>query len=242
MDELEISGKRYISSRRAAKDNGYTQDYVGQLIRSGKVKGQKVGRAWYVDVQSFEEYLQSESQQSQPVQLEQSEQREQNIKTELEPEPTPSLRSDLDESEPKVEPPDVVPQEEQLAAPIHITIAKEPVQKAPWPGRQYEINSGLRYVEEEETPLPEIERKIRISREEAPAPKTVHSPVRRSKSKVGRVFAFMAGVVLIATVAGATSFVTYKISTEEGKTANVWLSFSFKEYSASFWKFVKDRF
>src|SRR3989344_5385776 len=57
MDELQISGKRYISSRRVARENGYTQDYVGQLIRAGKVVGQKVGRAWYVDADSFSVYL-----------------------------------------------------------------------------------------------------------------------------------------------------------------------------------------
>ncbi len=61
MDELQISGKRFISSRRIAKDNGYTADYVGQLIRAGKVIGQKVGRAWYVDAVSFEQYLGSET-------------------------------------------------------------------------------------------------------------------------------------------------------------------------------------
>ena len=57
MDELQISGKRFISSRRIARDNGYTADYIGQLIRGGKVVGQKVGRAWYVDAISFDAYL-----------------------------------------------------------------------------------------------------------------------------------------------------------------------------------------
>ena len=60
MDELQISGKRFISSRRIARDNGYTADYIGQLIRGGKVTGQKVGRAWYVDATSFEGFLGSE--------------------------------------------------------------------------------------------------------------------------------------------------------------------------------------
>ncbi len=60
MDELEISGKRYISSRRAAKENRYHVDYIGQLIRGGKVLGTKVGRAWYVSVDSLEAYLNGE--------------------------------------------------------------------------------------------------------------------------------------------------------------------------------------
>lgn len=57
MDELEISGKRFISSKRAAKENRYHMDYIGQLIRSGKVVGSKVGRTWYVDAQSLATYL-----------------------------------------------------------------------------------------------------------------------------------------------------------------------------------------
>ena len=57
MDELEISGRRYISSARAAKEHKYHSDYIGQLVRGGKVVGQKVGRAWYVDADSLAEYL-----------------------------------------------------------------------------------------------------------------------------------------------------------------------------------------
>ena len=53
MDELEISGTRYISSRRAAKEYGYHSDYIGQLIRAKKVLGTKVGRAWYVGEDSL---------------------------------------------------------------------------------------------------------------------------------------------------------------------------------------------
>src|SRR3990167_2011138 len=57
MDELEISGKRYISTRRAAREHGYHSDYMGQLIRGKKVAGQKVGRAWYIEEDSLNAYL-----------------------------------------------------------------------------------------------------------------------------------------------------------------------------------------
>ena len=57
MDELEISGKRYISTKRAAREHGYHSDYMGQLIRGKKVAGQKVGRAWYIDEESLNAYL-----------------------------------------------------------------------------------------------------------------------------------------------------------------------------------------
>lgn len=57
MDELEISGRRFISTRRAGKDYKYHSDYIGQLARSKKVVGQKVGRSWYVDAESLATYL-----------------------------------------------------------------------------------------------------------------------------------------------------------------------------------------
>jgi len=69
MDELEISGKRYISTRRAGKENKYHSDYIGQLIRGGKVKGQKVGRSWYVDESSLATYLGKEVKQPAPKEM-----------------------------------------------------------------------------------------------------------------------------------------------------------------------------
>ena len=61
MDELIISGKRYISTRRAGKEHHYHSDYIGQLIRAGKVAGQKVGRAWYVSEASLAAHLRREA-------------------------------------------------------------------------------------------------------------------------------------------------------------------------------------
>lgn len=56
-----ISGKRYISTRRAGKEYHYHSDYIGQLIRAGKVAGQKVGRAWYVSEASLAAHLREEA-------------------------------------------------------------------------------------------------------------------------------------------------------------------------------------
>jgi hypothetical protein len=72
MDELEISGKRYISSRRAGKEHKYHPDYIGQLVRAGKVNGQKVGRAWYVDADSLARYLSQDLGPREPIQAIQS--------------------------------------------------------------------------------------------------------------------------------------------------------------------------
>lgn len=49
MDELDVGGKKYISSKRASELTGYAKDYVGQLLRAGKVSGTRFGRAWYVE-------------------------------------------------------------------------------------------------------------------------------------------------------------------------------------------------
>ena len=48
MDELTISDKIYISSKRAAEITGYAKDYIGQLCREGRVEATLVGRSWYV--------------------------------------------------------------------------------------------------------------------------------------------------------------------------------------------------
>lgn len=48
MDTVEIQGETYIRAQDAAKEVGYTGDYVGQLSRSGKIVAKQVGRAWYV--------------------------------------------------------------------------------------------------------------------------------------------------------------------------------------------------
>ncbi len=48
MDELVIKGRKYISSKRASELTGYAKDYVGQMVRLGKLQAVRVGRAWYV--------------------------------------------------------------------------------------------------------------------------------------------------------------------------------------------------
>lgn len=48
MDELIVNQTKYISSKRAAEITGYAKDYIGQLVRKGKLDAKRVGRAWYV--------------------------------------------------------------------------------------------------------------------------------------------------------------------------------------------------
>lgn len=58
-NEINIGGEIYISSRGASKKTGFAQDYIGQLIRSGKVEGTKMGRTWYVKEGSLFSYIQN---------------------------------------------------------------------------------------------------------------------------------------------------------------------------------------
>src|SRR3989338_7593912 len=160
MDELQISGKRFISSRRIARDNGYTSDYIGQLIRGGKVTGQKVGRAWYVDAVSFDTFLGSEST---PAKLP-----EEKVQGLGPPQPDHFLQEVL--------PPLVVAQkkEEQHYVPLHIVKTETPA-VAP---------AGLRYYGDDRTSLPEI-REIRIEKSEP----WVAYPAEETKSMSNDVFA-----------------------------------------------------
>jgi len=53
VNELVIKGKKYISSKRASELTGYAKDYVGQLVRMGKLTAERVGRAWYVEEEAL---------------------------------------------------------------------------------------------------------------------------------------------------------------------------------------------
>lgn len=57
MDELMVAQKRYISSKRASKETGYAQDYIGQLVRLRKVSATRVGKAWFVDEGELKRHL-----------------------------------------------------------------------------------------------------------------------------------------------------------------------------------------
>lgn len=48
MDELVVAQHKYISAKRAAELTGYARDYIGQLVRKGKLRAERVGRAWFV--------------------------------------------------------------------------------------------------------------------------------------------------------------------------------------------------
>lgn len=48
MEHLDLDGKRYMKVSSAARETGYTADYIGQLCRARKIDAKLVGRTWYV--------------------------------------------------------------------------------------------------------------------------------------------------------------------------------------------------
>lgn len=53
---LNFDGKKFISAKIAAKNFGYTSDYVGQLCRAKKINSRLVGRSWYVSEKDLIEH------------------------------------------------------------------------------------------------------------------------------------------------------------------------------------------
>ena len=49
--------KKVISLNQAAQISGYTQDYLGYLMRRGEIKGLKKGRVWFTTEEDIKEYL-----------------------------------------------------------------------------------------------------------------------------------------------------------------------------------------
>lgn len=56
MEEIELDGKIYVASKKAAIESGYTQDYVGQLCRGNQIDARRVSGQWYVFVESLRDY------------------------------------------------------------------------------------------------------------------------------------------------------------------------------------------
>ena len=56
-EQLEINGIPYVPVAQAAKQFGYTSDYLTKLAREKKISGSKIHRRWFVSVESIEEFL-----------------------------------------------------------------------------------------------------------------------------------------------------------------------------------------
>lgn len=47
----------FITLKEASSISGYHPDYIGALVRSGKIHGDKKGRNWYVSKKEVEEHF-----------------------------------------------------------------------------------------------------------------------------------------------------------------------------------------
>jgi hypothetical protein len=56
-NEFVLNGARYLSAREIARQHGYVRDYVARLCRQRKVSGHQLGRNWYVEVNSFSDFI-----------------------------------------------------------------------------------------------------------------------------------------------------------------------------------------
>lgn len=65
-EEMQIEGKSYISSKRAAEISRYAQDYIGQLARKSLIDARRIGGLWYVSMESLEAYK-SKAEEYKPV-------------------------------------------------------------------------------------------------------------------------------------------------------------------------------
>ena len=54
---LTVDGKEYIPAADAAKDFGYTKDYLLVLAKGKKIDGKKIGNRWYIEPSSTEEFF-----------------------------------------------------------------------------------------------------------------------------------------------------------------------------------------
>ena len=240
MDELQISGKRFISSRRIARDNGYTSDYIGQLIRGGKVIGQKVGRAWYVDAVSFDTFLGSESipaklpEEKIPVEIAPAQLPEEKVLGSASPQPDHFLQEVLPPqvSAPVVENPAPVektPEPAVVAEEIKVEEKKEveEIQHIPLRIVEAEAPAGLRYYADNEPSLPEIRSNKSESRIARPAVKKeeIAAATHAYKPPKLAMVAF-GGAALAVFVFSAvlSSTLSLNISIEAGNTASAWYS------------------
>ncbi len=249
MDELQISGKRFISSRRIARENGYTSDYIGQLIRGGKIVGQKVGRAWYVDATSFDAYLGSEGADAatSPVQASvvEAEVVAAPAVVESQVEEKPDLLPEVEEGVLVSEPIVAVEKEatveemladepEELSAEVVAEIMEVPQDSAEEhvPLRivkeeHTEKNSGgLRYVSEDAPSLPEMRSQKTASRiestpeEREEVVEEIYTPVRMERAGRGHLAALAAaGIMIFVFSAVVSSTVSLNLEIHEGNAA-----------------------
>jgi hypothetical protein len=250
MDELMISGRRHAASIRVAKQYGYHSDYIGQLIRGSKVRGQKVGRSWYVDVESLAEYLGKEvppapKNITEPVgvPVERSDKKEpapvaavveDAAPEEIVESPVGAEHTVVVEEKPESKSEAIVAEKEEEVS-HHVPITVRTTEKEEKPALRQ--SAGLAYLSEEEPLLPPIQKKniprkldlevdAIVAAEDMPKAKlepiVVEEDAPRRMGYAGQALA-LAGIALavIGLVTASASLLVYSMSTGTAQTASV---------------------
>lgn len=239
MDELEISGKRYISSRRAAKENKYHSDYIGQLIRGGKLVGKKVGRAWYVEADSLARFLEQTEEPRHVVHIPHKEDVEVHEKDsaidaeELPVSPEISVAEEKGSST-EIE---VVPHEEEkelvtsVERSIPVRVAQEISYTQHTRAVEREQKKSLTYIPDNSPLFPEIQGNNTLREPELPIVHTMQTRIlserelvsKRKPKHTWRIVAVGGVGALLISVAfvGASIWVASSLTVEEGKPASV---------------------
>ena len=227
MDELEISGKRYLSAKRAAREHRYHSDYIGQLIRSNKVAGQKVGRSWYVDAESLNAYLQGETQA--PTEVTPAVAAPEPVQEiqEVAAEPaTPVVVESVQETVPEPIPQEEVAPKKEIEHEIklHIHTDTSPVTKEEPPKER------LRFIADDEPFLPTVPPTTKTyarDLESASVVPATESVVQRNapRSRRGGLALSLAGLVAFALAsAGSYFFISHTEVVGERTSASVFFS------------------
>jgi len=57
VQNLIVSGRKYLSSAELARRFGYTPDYLSRLAREGKVAATNINRKWFLDEESLQDFI-----------------------------------------------------------------------------------------------------------------------------------------------------------------------------------------
>jgi hypothetical protein len=60
---LSFDNKEYIASRDAARDSGYSVDYISKLCRAKKINARLIGKIWFVEKDSLQFFLSHQDRQ-----------------------------------------------------------------------------------------------------------------------------------------------------------------------------------
>jgi|AntRauTorckE6833_2_1112554.scaffolds.fasta_scaffold59613_2 hypothetical protein len=75
--KIEIDGKKLTSIKEACSEVSYSRDYVTRLAREGKIVASLIGRQWYVDLLSLQNYVVQSKVESEVRKAQLSEERKQ---------------------------------------------------------------------------------------------------------------------------------------------------------------------